>query len=211
MKVVKPFPSDIQELLESFLETNNLPIKPIFSGGRSTVYRIQQYALKIYSQKGRADGEAECTALLALQGTHVPDLYAYNPGVFVLMEWIDGLNLTDYRSSHGQLPPDLIYDMLRTELDQLRAGFKDWDFKLTESLVWTVSGDVKRLDLGICDPVGTMKPRFENDLLQKIEDLYNNEPNTVQELLQDFMMNGIMKADFDSALANFQAKIPRLS
>ncbi|MFC5402388.1 hypothetical protein [Cohnella soli] len=212
MYVVTPLPSDILELLESFLKTNDLPIwPPTVPGSRSNVYRIRDYALKVYTRKGTKDGETECKALLALQKTSAPILYAYQPGVFVLMEWIEGVNLSGYRDMHEQLPPDLIYDMFRTELGELQAGFKDWDFKLSESLLWTDSGEVKRLDFGICEPVPSiLQNQFQDDLIRKIEGLYNNDPESINNLMQKFLFNGIRKADFAAALESFQAKTPRL-
>ncbi|WP_146113525.1 hypothetical protein [Paenibacillus sp. PCH8] len=77
-------------------------------------------------------------------------MYAYSSGVFILTEWIDGLNLTQYKNINGHFPPNLIYDLFSTEISLLIARLKEWDFK---SIVWIATGKVKRLDFGICDPI----------------------------------------------------------
>lgn len=76
--------------------------------------------------------------MLALQGKHVPELHAYSPSIFILMDWIDGMNLLQYKEANGTIPPALLYDMYTTELQQIRDSLKDWEIELkSKKPFWT--------------------------------------------------------------------------
>lgn len=157
--------------------------------------------------KGRKDGESECKALSALQeGDYVPELYAYSSGKFLLTEWIEGYNLDQYQKAFARVPENIIYDMFSTELQLVNSGYKDWDFKLSEHLIWTESGDVRRIDLGLCEPAGQLKDQFKRELKNRVEKAYTNDPDFIDELLGA----GIKVSVIEHVLLRFKQREPRL-
>ncbi|MGP3788584.1 hypothetical protein, partial [Paenibacillus sp. 1A_MP2] len=98
-------PHDIEQVIKQLDENGTHPNQiPFEVGSRSMVYKIDDYCLKVYTPKGRLDGENEFKVITALQNGVAPDLYAYSSGVFILTQWIDGLNLTQYKNTHGHFP-----------------------------------------------------------------------------------------------------------
>ncbi|KGP81115.1 MULTISPECIES: hypothetical protein [Paenibacillus] len=209
MNILKQLPHDIEQVIKQLDENGTCPnLVPSEASSRSTVYKIDDYCLKIYTPKGRKDGEGEWNALSALQGGVAPDLYAYSSGVFVLTEWIEGLNLHQYKKAHGHFPPNLIYDFFKTELELIKAGLKDWDFKLEESIVWLDTGEVKRLDFGICEPIlNSALEHMENSLKNEIQEVYNNELHNIEQKLY---RSGITTTEVIQAISVFQSCTPKL-
>ncbi|KQY90923.1 hypothetical protein ASD24_24300 [Paenibacillus sp. Root52] len=137
-----------------------------------------------------------------------PTLYAYSSGVFVLTQWVDGLNLGTYKKTHGRLPTNLIYDFYLTELALLSSGYKDWDTKLAESVIWLESGDVRRLDYGLCEPIPeSMQPGMLNTLKKEIGDIYINN---IDKIRQTLFYAGMTSIEVEEAIIAFQSYIPRL-
>lgn len=208
MEIIKEIPTDIIAVIKDLEEGSYPRQHPYEAGSRSIIYKIDNYCLKVYTAKGIIDGEFEYKALLSLQGTITPTLYAYSSGIFILTEWIEGLNLLDYRSKHGHFPPNLIYDWFRTELLLLEAGYKDWDFKLYENIVWLDSGEVKRLDLGICEPIPESAIEYTiRSLKREIQDIYDDK---LYEVEQELLSCGINAERVAQSITTFQSTEPKL-
>ncbi|AJE54174.1 hypothetical protein [Paenibacillus polymyxa] len=209
MNILKELPCEIEGMIQMLHESGIRPADNLYSiGSRSHIYKIDKYCLKIYTPKGYRDGENEVKALLALRGKCAPELYAYSSGKFILTEWIKGLNLLQYKEKHGQLPINLIYDMYITELDIQKVGFKDWDFKLEENLLWLPSRDTKRIDFGICEPiVASALEHMEETLKSEIQEIYDGELNNIKQMLY---LSGLTKNEVNQAISNFLSHSPKL-
>lgn len=212
MEIVKPIPTEIKEILLAYECSGILEVPHYKSGKRSTIYKLDdQFCLKTYPSSVRYDGITESKALLALQGkSYSPNLYAYSEGKFILIEWIKGLDLDGYQAIHNHCPVSLIYDMFSTELDLINSGFVDWDFKLDENLFWDESGEIKRLDFGICEPVGDMENFFRNDLIDKIKKIYENDPDEVRKLAEELHICGIPISEIKVLINDFKSRTPKL-
>lgn len=209
MNITKEIPREIDEMIQTLHENGVRPADKLYSmGSRSHIYKIEEYCLKIYTPKGYKDGEAEVKALLALEGRSAPKMYAYASGRFILTEWVEGLNLFQYKDKHGHIPPNLIYDMYKTELEIQNVKFKDWDFKLEENLLWLPSGDVKRIDYGICEPIpDSAIESMEKSLKSEIQDIYDNDLHNIE---QNLFMHGLTRDEVNPAISNFLAHLPKL-
>lgn len=211
MKIVKPIFSEIEEFLRNNKGSDDISIKHIAIGNRSIVYKLNNYCFKKYTPIGEKDGECEYQALLALQSSdYVPELFAYLPGKFVLTQWIEGLNLTQFRETYGRIPENTLHHMFTSELEQINAGYKDWDFKLNENLIWTKSGEVRRIDFGLCEPVEGRKDYLKNELFKRIEKIYAKDPVEIGEVQQELYRGGLYLSEIEEALTDFQLQTPWL-
>ncbi|WP_025684588.1 hypothetical protein [Paenibacillus maysiensis] len=210
MNIIKEIPSEIEETIQQLHESGMPPADRFYSGGtrRSHIYKIEKYCLKLYTPEGYNDFEDEVEVILALQGKCAPEMYAYSSRRFILTEWIEGLNLEQYKEKHGHHPPNLIYDWYRTEMEIQNVGFTDSDFKLQDNLLWLPSGDVKRLDFGVCIPiVDSIIEMHEKQLRSKIQEMYDGELKGIKNELR---MKGFKKNEADQAISNFLAHSPKL-
>ncbi|OPG99860.1 hypothetical protein B2I21_02435 [Chryseobacterium mucoviscidosis] len=212
MRIVKSLPANIEQLLDRYEKNGHLTMQASLMGKQSVVYRLQEYCLKVYTARGKLDGEYECEALLSLQNNHhVPELYAYASGNFTLTEWIEGFNLREYRAAYGHIPHNLMYDMFSTELQQIQAGYHDWDVIRYENLLWTATGEVKRTDFWLCEPVRCMRiqERLQQEIIQKIDRIYGCDGTDLEELMHYFDRHGLTSAEVQEALAHFRSQTPR--
>ncbi|PIH60723.1 hypothetical protein [Paenibacillus sp. LK1] len=214
MRMVKSIPVNIEQLLDRYEKNGHLTMQASLMGKQSVVYRLQEYCLKVYTPRGKVDGEFECDALMSLQNNHhVPELYAYASGNFVLTEWIDGLNLRQFRITYGHIPHNLIYDMFSTELQQIQAGYRDWDVIRYENLLWTATGEVKRTDFWLCEPVSCMRlrERLQQEIIRKIERIYSGDGTDMEEIVHYFDRHGLTSTEVQEALAHFRSLTPRMA
>ncbi len=208
MEVLKKIPSEIKDALIQYEQNGSISIHPSVVGSRSIIFRLSDFCLKTYTLKGRRDGESECNALIELQErSYVPELYAYSPGKFILTEWIEGYNLSQYQRAFGRVPENFIYDMFSTELQLVNAGYKDWDFKISEHLIWTDSGIVKRIDFGHCEPADLHQDYFKRELQLLIEKVYNTDD---PEFIDDLLIAGVDISQIEHVLASFRGREPRI-
>lgn len=204
----------IEQLLDRYEKNGHLTMQASLMGKQSVLYRLQEYCLKVYTARGKLDGEYECEALLSLQNNHhVPELYAYASGNFALTEWIEGFNLREYRAAYGHIPHNLMYDMFSTELQQIQAGYHDWDAIRYENLLWTATGEVKRTDFWLCEPVRCMRlrERLQQDMIRKIERIYSGDGTDLEELMHYFDRPGLTSTEVQEALAHFRSQTPRMA
>ncbi|MGP3788583.1 hypothetical protein [Paenibacillus sp. 1A_MP2] len=102
----------------------------------------------------------------------------------------------------------MIYDYFITVLTLLKAGFKNWDFKLHESLVWLVSGEVKHLDMGICNPISDSAfEHMEKNLKNRIQAVYDNDLSSIEKTLYK---SGMTNLEVEQAVITFQSTTPKL-
>ncbi|UPK46684.1 hypothetical protein [Paenibacillus pabuli] len=214
MRIVKSIPANIEQLLDRYEKNGHLTMQASLMGKQSVVYRIQDYCLKIYTPRGKVNGELECEALLSLQNNrHVPELYAYAAGNFVLTEWIEGFNLGQYRATYGDIPRNLIYDMFSTELQQIQAGYLDWDVIRYENLLWTATGEVKRTDFWLCEPVSCMRirERLQQEIFRKTERIYSGDGANLEEVMHYLDRHGLTSMEVQETLAHFRLQTPRMA
>lgn len=214
MRIVKSLPANIEQLLDRYEKNGHLTMQASLMGKQSVIYRLQEYCLKVYTARGKMDGEYECEALLSLQNNHhVPELYAYASGNFALTEWIEGFNLREYRAAYGHIPHNLMYDMFSTELQQIQAGYHDWDVIRYENLLWTATGEVKRTDFWLCEPVRCMRlrERLQQEMIRNIERIYSGDGTNLEVLMHYFDRHGLTSTEVQEALAHFRSQTPRMA
>lgn len=214
MELVNDIPEEIFDFISKGQYNSTFQIEHVkHDGSRSYVYRInQRYCYKTYTKKGRIDGENECKTMLNLQHlNHVPKIYAFKPGEFTLMEWIDGLNIRNYSMANGQSPKTLLYDWFNTELLQIEAGYFDGDFKLHEHLLWETSGEARRIDYGLCEPfLNEMSDFMKSNIVPKIQGIYDNDKEELMTLKQKLFSVGLPATEHDQVIKEFQNHYPRL-
>ncbi|MEY8745414.1 hypothetical protein [Paenibacillus tundrae] len=204
MNIVNPIPSNMKELLAHYDANGHLTMQASLIGQRSVVYRIKDYSLKVYSTRGKIDGEIECEAISTMQNcAFVPKLYAYSSGKYVLTQWVEALNLRQYRDTYGHIPPQLMNDILTTEIQQIRAGFQDWDVIQYENLLWTKCGDVKRTDFWLCEPIGSRREAAEEKFNRKIQQICNQDWSGFEHIHNYFNRHGLTSKDMREALDQF--------
>lgn len=94
MNIVNPIPGQVETMLLNLEQTGPINMLPVNGGSHSSVYRIGDFCLKVFNEKGVFYGGNECVALLKLQEKpYVPKIFAYNPEMYILM---DGLTDTPY-------------------------------------------------------------------------------------------------------------------
>lgn len=204
----------IEQLLDRYEKNSHLTMQASLMGKQSVFYRLQEYCLKVYTARGKMNGEYECEALLSLQNNHhVPELYAYASGNFALTEWIEGFNLREYRAAYGHIPHNLMYDIFSTELQQIQAGYHDWDVIRYENLLWTATGEVKRTDFWLCEPVRCMRlrERLQQEMIRKIERIYGGDGTEPEELMHYFDRHRLTSTEVQEALAHFRSQTPRMA
>ncbi|MGO4729381.1 hypothetical protein [Paenibacillus sp. 2KB_22] len=212
MIIIHPMDNAIEEMLLHYEKNGHLTLQASLISNSSVVYRLQDYCLKVYASRARLDGEMESEALRSLQNNpYAPKLYAYSPGEYTLTEWIDACNLKQYRAAYGHIPPSLIYDMFTTELQQIHAGYWDWDVIRYENLLWTETGDVKRTDFWLCEPVIARRESLYNQVIQKIEHIYNGDRTEMEAMEQYFYRHQLTSSEIEQAFSDFRAERPRLA
>ncbi|MEO2203658.1 hypothetical protein ABGV42_07910 [Paenibacillus pabuli] len=208
MKIIQPLAPHMEDMLTRYEQNGHLNMQASLLGKQSVVYKVQEYCLKVYTKRGKLGGELECEAIMSMQGNrHVPKLYAYSPGHFILTEWIDGYNLRLYRKYYGHIPCNLIYDMLYSELQQIQSGYRDWDVIRYENLLWTGKGDVKRTDFWLCEPVGPEQERMEQAMIRKINRVRAGDAAEVEELQNYMYRHGLTVSEVRQALEQFQSRL----
>ena len=208
MKIIQPLAPHMEDMLTRYEQNGHLNMQASLLGKQYVVYKVQEYCLKVYTKRGKLGGELECEAIMSMQGNrHVPKLYAYSPGHFILTEWIDGYNLRLYRKYYGHIPCNLIYDMLYSELQQIQSGYRDWDVIRYENLLWTGKGDVKRTDFWLCEPVGPEQERMEQAMIRKINRVRAGDAAEVEELQNYMYRHGLTVSEVRQALEQFQSRL----
>ena len=208
MKIIQPLAPHMEDMLTRYEQNGHLNMQASLLGKQSVVYKVQEYSLKVYTKRGKLGGELECEAIMSMQGNrHVPKLYAYSPGHFILTEWIDGYNLRLYRKYYGHIPCNLIYDMLYSELQQIQSGYGDWDVIRYENLLWTGKGDVKRTDFWLCEPAGPEQERMEQAMIRKINRVRAGDAAEVEELQNYMYRHGLTVSEVRQALEQFQSRL----
>lgn len=207
MKIVNPLSANIVQLLEHYESNGHLNMQASLMGDRSALYELENYSLKVYTARGKLDGEMECDAMLSMQNLrHVPKMYAYAPGKFVLTERVHGLNLKDYYSVHGSVPQHLLYDMLQTEYEQIQAGYHDWEVIQYEQLRWTATGEVKRVDFWLCEPIGSLQSQTVQAFLNKVERIHAGDATELETIMCYFKRHGLSEADIQCVFERFRMR-----
>ncbi|MFS0869329.1 AarF/UbiB family protein [Paenibacillus xylanilyticus] len=207
MRIIKPLTPHIEEMLRHYEQNGHLNMQASLLGKQSAVYKVQEYCLKVYTKRGKVGGELECEAMMSLQNNrHVPKVYAYSTGNFILTEWIDGFNLRQYREIHGHIPHNLIYDMFSSELQQIQSGYRDWDVIRYENLLWTKGGEVKRTDFWLCEPAGLMQNDVQQAIIRKIDRVYSGDRSEMQKLEPYFYRHGLTVSEIQQALEHFHSQ-----
>ena len=212
MIIIHPIDNTIEKMLLHYEKNGHLTLEASLISNSSVVYRLQDYCLKVYASRARLDGEMESEAIRSLQNNpYAPKLYAYSPGEYILTEWIDACNLKQYRAAYGHIPPSLIYDMFSTELQQIQAGYWDWDVIRYENLLWTETGNVKRTDFWLCEPVRARRESLYEQVIQKIEQIYNGDRIEMEAMAQYFIRHQLTSSEIQQAFNDFRSQRPRLA
>ncbi|WP_336759910.1 hypothetical protein [Paenibacillus sp. USHLN196] len=212
MIIINPIGDNIEKMLLHYEKNGHLTLQASLISNSSVVYRLQDYCLKVYASRAKLDGEMESEALRSLQGnTHAPKLYAYSPGEYTLTEWIEAFSLKQYRAKYGHVPHHLIYDLLTTELQQIHAGYWDWDVIRYENLLWTETGDVKRTDFWLCEPVRSRRESLYKEVIQRIENIYNGDRDEMDAMQQYFYRHQLTSTEIEQAFNDFRSQRPRLA
>ncbi|PJN53209.1 hypothetical protein PAEAM_44120 [Paenibacillus sp. GM1FR] len=212
MIIINPIGNNIEKMLLHYEKNGHLTLQASLISNRSVVYRLQDYCLKVYASRARLDGEMESEALRALQSNpYAPKLYAYSPGEYTLTEWIEAFKLKEYRVTYGHIPPNLIYDMFTTELQQIHAGYWDWDVIRYENLHWTKTGHVKRMNFWLCEPVNSRRENLYNQVIRRIDNIYNGDCTEMEAMKQYFYRHQLTSLEIEQAFSDFRSQRPRLA
>ncbi|MGN7412698.1 hypothetical protein [Paenibacillus sp. SAF-068] len=212
MIIINPIGNTIEKMLLHYEKNGHLTLQASLVSNNSVVYRLQDYCLKVYASRARLDGEMESEALSSLQRyPYAPKLYAYSPGEYTLTEWIEAFNLKQYRERYGHIPPNLIYDMFTTELQQIHAGYWDWDVIRYENLLWTETADVKRTNFWLCEPAQSRCECFYNQVIRKIDNIYNGDRTEMEAMEQYFYRHQLTSSEIEQAFSDFRSQRPRLA
>ncbi|MCP1184076.1 hypothetical protein [Paenibacillus sp. 1781tsa1] len=211
MIIINPICNTIEKMLLHYEKNGHLTLQASLISNNSVVYRLQDYCLKVYASRARLDGEMESEALRSLQShLFAPKMYAYSPGEYTLTEWIEAFNLKQYREKYGHIPPNLICDMFTTELQQIRAGYWDWDVIRYENLLWTETGDVKRMNFWLCEPAKSRRECLYNQVVRKIDNIYNGDRTEMEAMEHYLYRHELTSAEIEQAFSDFRAERPRL-
>ncbi|MEK3921394.1 hypothetical protein [Paenibacillus sp. FSL K6-2393] len=212
MIIINPIGNNIEKMLLHYEKNGHLTLQASLISNSSVVYRLQDYCLKVYASRARLDGEMESEALRALQSNpYAPKLYAYSPGEYTLTEWIEAFKLKEYRKTYGHIPPNLIYDMFTTELQQIHAGYWDWDVIRYENLLWTETGDVKRTNFWLCEPVKSRRESLFNQIIRRIDNIYNGDRTEMEAMEHYFYRHQLTSSEIEQAFNDFRTQRPRLA
>ncbi|WP_418041515.1 hypothetical protein [Paenibacillus xylanilyticus] len=207
MKIIQPLPPHLEDMLLRYERNGHLNMQASLLGKQAVVYKVQEYCLKVYTKRGKIGGELESEAIMSMQSNrHVPKLYAYSPGHFILTEWIDGYNLRQYRGYFGHIPCNLIFDMLHSELEQIQSGYRDWDVIRYENLLWTDEGHVKRTDFWLCEPAGPEREGMEEAVIRKINGVQAGDEAEVRGIQEYLFRHGLTASEVQHALEQFQSQ-----
>ncbi len=212
MIIINPIGNIIEKMLLHYEKNGHLTLQASLISNNSVVYRLQDYCLKVYASRARLDGEIESEALRSLQShPYAPKLYAYSPGEYTLTEWIEAFNLKQYRERYGHIPPNLIYDMFTTEIQQIRAGYWDWDVIRYENLLWTETGDVKRTNFWLCEPAKSRRECLYNQLVRKIDNIYNGNQTEMEAMEHYFYRHQLTSSEIEQAFNDFRSQRSKLA
>ncbi|WFR61427.1 hypothetical protein P9222_23700 [Paenibacillus amylolyticus] len=212
MIIINPIGEPIEKMLLHYEKNGHLTLQASLISNNSVVYRLQDYCLKVYASRARLDGEMESEVLKSLQcHPYTPKLYAYSPGEYTLTEWIEAFNLKQYRERHGHIPPNLIYDMFTTELQQIRAGYWDWDVIRYENLLWTGTGEVKRTNFWLCEPMKSRRECLYNQVVRKVDNIYNGDRTEMEAMEHYFYRHQLTSSEIEQAFNDFRSQRSKLA
>lgn len=184
-------------MLNTLEITGLIDVEPVDSGEHSNIYKLNdKLCLKLFKYNTDVEWNNEFTALSQLQEKqYVPKLFAYSENKFLLIEWIDGYNLMQYVEKFGEFPNAFIKHYFDINIDLMESGFAEWDFKLSEHLIWTAESlnIVKKIDYGVCE--NTLKREDTRTYSisrerKRYQELVDKEPNAIYEFKQELYRCG---------------------
>jgi serine/threonine protein kinase len=211
LQFVNEMDKNAQELIENFERTSDLGSFKLLenNSAHGTVYRFLDYpyVLKIYKAAGME--HQDHFILNQIQSCpYSPKLYAYKDNGFVVMEFIEGVNIQEYINLKQSLPEGF-YAALKEALYEItyRSHHILNDMKVDSSVIINPNtGTFKIIDYGVVDRVydwpieaslEAAHKQFFNFLLQ-INDyqLFNEYPEE-EELLNKVLIVEAKKGTID--------------